>query len=63
MDCIDATQVYELLSDLFTLEEFDDWLDEPHKLLGGRSPQALISTGQLDEVIRLATQIREGVYL
>lgn len=62
MTCIDATDIIQALGGFYTPEEIDDWLDAPHKLLGGRTPTALIMSGHADEVMRIVQQLRDGTY-
>lgn len=39
------------------------WLYSPHKLLGGRRPAELIAAGDIDSVLTLIDQLRDGAYL
>lgn len=61
--CIDFTEVVEALSDFYTLDELDDWLNAPNSFLNDRAPIALICEGRKDEVLRLCRQLRDGAYL
>lgn len=45
------------------LEEADEWLHTPQKLLSDRTPWSLIVAGKTDEIHALFDQIDAGVYL
>lgn len=63
MTCIDATDALAPLKDVYTLEQIDDFMCAPQEILNGRTPMGLICEGRMDEVKRLAEQIRDGVHL
>lgn len=48
-----------LVRDLVT-ERMRMWLDEPHQLLGGRTPREAVAGGEREEVVRLLRQIENG---
>jgi uncharacterized protein (DUF2384 family) len=62
MPGIDATMILRRLFEFYTLDEADNWLDQPHQLLGGRTPSSLIVEGRGSEVERLLDQLDNGVY-
>ncbi|HET7475202.1 MAG TPA: MbcA/ParS/Xre antitoxin family protein [Dermatophilaceae bacterium] len=39
------------------------WLYSPHKLLSGRRPAELIAAGDIDAVLALIDQLRDGAYV
>ena len=39
------------------------WLYSPHKLLAGRRPADLIAQGDVDSVLALIDQLRDGAYV
>jgi transcriptional regulator with XRE-family HTH domain len=39
------------------------WLYSPHKLLDGRRPAELIAQGDIDSVLALIDQLRDGAYV
>lgn len=39
------------------------WLYSPHKLLDGRRPAELIAQGEIDSVLALIDQLRDGAYV
>ena len=39
------------------------WLYSPHKLLAGRRPAELIAEGDIDAVLALIDQLRDGAYV
>lgn len=55
--------IVEQLADFYEPQEARQWIFSPQKLLGGISPADLISTGRMDEVMRLVGQLRDGVHL
>lgn len=63
MTCIDITNIVAALSDFYTPDEIDVWLDAPQPLLNGRSATALITEGRADDVMAAIDRLREGVYL
>lgn len=55
-----------LVTQLAEFYEPDDarlWLYSPHKLLAGRRPADLISEGDIDSVLALIDQLRDGAYV
>jgi hypothetical protein len=62
MACIDATELIAPLFEIYTLEEVDEWLHSPHKLLGGETATALIASGRQDEVKAVIDQLISGAY-
>lgn len=55
-----------LTTQLAEFYEPDDarlWLYSPHKLLGGRRPAELIAEGDIDSVLALIDQLRDGAYV
>lgn len=58
----DITDIVAALSDFYTLEEVNQWLDAPQLFLRGRSPSALIAEGRKDEVMALIKQLTECIY-
>ena len=60
---IDATDIVTALSDFYTLQEINEWLDAPQEQLGGRSASALICEGRKDEVMQVINRLRDCVYL
>lgn len=63
MTRIDIPNIVAALSDFYTPEEIDIWLDRPHPQLNGRSATALIAEGRADDVMAVIDRLREGVYL
>lgn len=53
----------EMLADLYTPDEAETWWISPNKLLGGRTPRALMLEDREPEILRLVQQIIEGIYL
>jgi len=62
MACIDATELIKPLFEIYTLEEVDEWLNSPHKLLGGKTATELIATGRQEEVRVVIQQLIDGAY-
>jgi transcriptional regulator with XRE-family HTH domain len=55
-----------LATQLAEFYEPDDarlWLYSPHKLLAGRRPAELIAEGDIDSVLALIDQLRDGAYV
>lgn len=55
-----------LATELAEFYEPDDarlWLYSPHKLLRGRRPAELIAEGDIDSVLALIDQLRDGAYV
>lgn len=55
--------IVDQLSDFYEPQEARLWLFSRQKLLGGRVPADLIRSGQVDEVIALVDQLRDGVFI
>ena len=55
--------VIEQLADFYQPQEARLWLLSRQKLLGGQIPADLIAAGKSDEVLRVISQLREGVYI
>lgn len=53
----------DALSDIYSPQSFDLWFNSPQSRLGLGRPTDLISEGRGDEVLQLAQEIRDGVYL
>ena len=59
---IEFEYIVELLADFYQPDEAHRWFLSPQKLLDGSVPLDLIRQGRIDEVLRLAGQLREAVY-
>lgn len=59
---LDLHYVAEELSDFYDQEHVRLWLFSRHKLLGGRSPAELMGTDQVDLVLALIAQLRDGAF-
>jgi transcriptional regulator with XRE-family HTH domain len=51
------------LSELYPPEEANLWLFSPHKLLRGQTPADAIASGQMEEVLRIIAQLKDGAYI
>src|SRR5690348_3360784 len=51
------------LSEFYGPEEARLWLFAPHRLLKGQSPAKRIQDGEIDEVLTLVAQLRDGAYV
>jgi antitoxin Xre/MbcA/ParS-like protein len=60
---LEIEYIVDLLADFYEPAEAREWLFSPQSLLGGSTPADLIRRGDLDAVLRLAGQLREGAYL
>jgi uncharacterized protein (DUF2384 family) len=59
---IEFEYIVELLADFYQPDEARRWFSTPQKLLNGAIPIDLIRQGKIDEVLRLAGQLREAEY-
>jgi len=59
---VELEYIVDLLADFYQPHEARRWLFAAQKLLGGAVPAELIRQGRIDEVLRLAGQLREAVY-
>lgn len=50
------------LSDFYRPDEARLWLFSPHRLLNGDRPADRIQAGQVDDVLALIAQLRDGAY-
>ena len=55
--------IVDQLSDFYEPNEARQWIFAPQRLLRGQSPAELIQNGRIDEVRRLVSQLRDGVYV
>jgi uncharacterized protein (DUF2384 family) len=53
----------DLLSDLYTPIEAEEWLRSKHKMLGDQTPAELIAQGKTAQVEQLIEDIRDGAFL
>ena len=53
----------ELMLEFVFDEKCDQWLRTPLLALGGRSPQEMMASGQIEAVTRDLWQLREGMPL
>lgn len=60
---VELEYIVDLLADFYEPREARQWIFSPQKLLSGAVPGELIREGRIDEVLRLAGQLREFVYL
>jgi hypothetical protein len=51
-----------LMADFYTPEEFGMWLALPHPQIG-KSALEMIHEGRGDEILRVAQQLSDGVYI
>lgn len=59
---LELEHIIDQLADFYEPNEARQWIFAPQKLLGGASPAELISTGRIDEVMRLVGQLRDAVH-
>ena len=59
----DYSRVRELLNELYTPIEAQEWMTEKQELLNGQSPAQLIADGKTAQVEDLIWAIREGAFL
>jgi hypothetical protein len=60
---LEIEYIVDLLADFYQPAEARQWLFSSQALLDGAAPAELIRRGELDAVMRLVGQIREGAYL
>jgi transcriptional regulator with XRE-family HTH domain len=60
---LELEYIVDQLADFYEPNEARQWIFAPQKLLEGASPAELIRNGQIDEVLRLVSQLRDAVYL
>jgi hypothetical protein len=60
---LEIEYIVDLLADFYQPSEAREWLFSPQTLLDGAKPADLIRRGDLDGVLRLVGQLREGAYL
>lgn len=60
---LELEYIIDQLSDFYEPEEARQWMFSRQKLLNGRAPAELIQTGQIDDVLRFVSQIRDAVHL
>jgi uncharacterized protein (DUF2384 family) len=51
------------LSDLYEPDRAHLWLFSPHKLLKGKRPVDLIKSRNMDEVLQLISQLKDGAFV
>jgi transcriptional regulator with XRE-family HTH domain len=51
------------LSELYSPSEAHLWLFSPHKRLSGQRPVDLISAGQMEEVLQIIAQLKDGAFI
>jgi len=51
------------LAELYEPDEARLWLFAPHRLLGGDRPADRIQAGQVDDVLALIAQLRDGAFV
>ena len=59
---VELEYIVDLLADFYKPDEARRWLFAPQRLLAGAIPVELIRQGRIDDVFRLAGQLREAVY-
>lgn len=59
---LELEYIIDQLADFYEPNEARQWIFAPQKLLDGTSPAELISSGRIDEVMRLVRQLRDAVY-
>jgi len=55
--------IVDQLSDFYQPNEARQWLFSRQKLLDGISPAELIQSGNIERVLRLVNQLRDGIHL
>ncbi|TAK23954.1 MAG: DUF2384 domain-containing protein [Chloroflexota bacterium] len=60
---LDLVYIATELGEIYTPEEARIWLYERHRLLSGRRPSDLISNGEIDRVLDLIAQLKDGAYV
>jgi transcriptional regulator with XRE-family HTH domain len=59
---VEFEYIVDMLADYYRPDEARRWIFAPQKLLSNAIPAELIRLGRIDEVLRLAGQLREAVY-
>lgn len=60
---LELAYLIDQLADFYEPAEARQWMFSPQRLLSGASPAELIRAGQIDEVMRLVSQIRDAVHM
>jgi uncharacterized protein (DUF2384 family) len=60
---LELEYIIDQLADFYEPNEARQWIFAPQKLLAGKSPAELISSGHIDEVMRLVGQLRDAVHM
>jgi len=60
---LDLEYVAEELAEFYEPEEVRLWLLQRHRLLKGRRPVDVIASGDIDGVLALIAQLRDGAYI
>lgn len=60
---VNMRRMADLLSDLYTPMEAQEWLAAKHPLLQNQVPAKLIADGRVDEVEELIEQLASGAFL
>lgn len=56
-------KMYRLVNHYFRGKDVQKWLNFPHPMLNGRTPQSLMNEGQADAVLTLLESVRDGTPL
>jgi hypothetical protein len=59
---VELEYIVDVLADFYRPDEARRWFFAPQKLLGGAAPVELVRQGRIDEVLKLAGQLREAVH-
>jgi len=60
---LDLAFLAEELSELYSPEEAHVWLFSRHRLLGGKAAVEVIASGDVDPVLALIAQLKDGAYI
>jgi len=60
---LELEYIVDQLSDFYEPDEARLWLFSRQKLLGGKTPAFLIHGGEIDKVISVIDQLRDGLFL
>lgn len=60
---LDLAFLAEELSELYIPKEAHVWLFSRHRLLGGKAPVEVITTGDIDPILALIAQLKDGAYI
>jgi len=60
---LELEYIIDQLADFYEPNEARQWIFAPQKLLAGGSPAELISTGRIEDVMRLVGQLRDAVHM